>query len=213
MTLEQFIIQLVLPLSTSGVIGYFTYFVLNRMGTSFFTNEKSDDKKNWYIFFGVINVLIVYVLYIYVYPDYLVSIGLGILFSIVLAIWIYPRLFNMLYKYVNKRREKAGLSPFVGKSDVWSSLADKAQPIAVYVYDLKTNELLAYGGLGENGGEGNYFDFAIIPYEHLEPWSYEEGIRRSYINEGSEIYINADKGLKILFIPTSDEDEEVADNS
>lgn len=45
MTLEQFIIQLVLPLSTSGVIGYFTYFVLNRMGVPFFVNDKKDDKK------------------------------------------------------------------------------------------------------------------------------------------------------------------------
>lgn len=203
MTLEQFIIQLVLPLSTSGVIGYFTYFVLNRMGVPFFVNDKKDDKKNWWIFFGVIDVLIVYALYFYTNSNYFVAIGTGICIALIMALIIYPGLFRLLFKYVNRKRIKNGLSEFANSSNVWNALTDKDYGMAVFVYDLRTDKLLAYGDLSTSDGDSDALDFALNPNSNLKPWTFEEAMEHALLNEGTKYYINADKGFKIVFIPGS----------
>ena len=201
MTLEQFIIQLVLPLSTGGVIGYFTYFVLNRMGVPFFVNDKKDDKKNWWVFFGVIDVLIVYALYFYTNSNYFVAIGAGICIAFVMALIIYPGLFRLLFKYVNKRRRKNGFSAFSGDSNVWNSVTNKDYGMAAFVYDLKTDHLLIYGDLSISDGDSEMMDFVLVPNPKLKPWQFKEAMEHAFVNKGTKYYVNADKELKIVFIP------------
>lgn len=118
-----------------------------------------------------------------------------------MALVIYPGLFRLLFKYVNKRRRKNGFSAFSGDSNVWNSVTNKDYGMAAFVYDLKTDHLLIYGDLSISDGDSEMMDFVLVPNPKLKPWQFKEAMEHALVNKGTKYYVNADKELKIVFIP------------
>ena len=77
--------------------------------------------------------------------------------------------------------------------------------LSVYAYDLKSKELLTWGGIGWISSDFEKdFEFEIKPLNTSYKLSYEEAINiasnEKYVDDSS-IFINVDKQIQIVIIP------------
>lgn len=198
-----------ISLATSGVLGYFTYFILNNMKIIFFDHQNKSDKKAWQIFFGCINLLSVYLCYVYFFNDYPQSILVGLSIGLILAFIGYPLFFSCVVKGTcNFFRKKQGLAKLTPGGSVWSAIVDKKNGMTMYVYDLRTHKLLTYGSFVADNEEDSDMDFELYPYSELDPWSYAEVRDHVALNDGVRSYVNVDKNIEVFVFPNSEDEQD-----
>lgn len=60
---------------------------------------------------------------------------------------VYINIIEFIYKSINRKRKKDNLGEVCNKS-IKTILFDKGIPLYVYLYDLKSSDLLVHGAMG-----------------------------------------------------------------
>lgn len=119
--------EIILLLSSSGAAGLLTYIYLDYL--SLFDTEKNEIKKMISIMFSLVNVSIFFLVQkcmnIFEWETLIknmITILLAIFIIILLNIYVYPKMFKMFRKYMNKQRIAEGYVPFVESTAIDSIL-------------------------------------------------------------------------------------------
>ena len=109
-------------------------------------------------------------------------------------------MFKWLFKLLNYCRKNKELGEIQNR-EIENILFDKNRVLFAYVYDLRTHELLCYGCLGYYNINDGELNFEIIPFPNLDEYKFDEAMNACNRNNGSSIYVNTSKNLKIVIIP------------
>ena len=197
--IKDIILKIVVPFILSGGLGYINYIILSLLGTINITKKNTEEKKVYLIFFSILNILIFYVLNRH-FNDYLVSFIFTIIITIVFSFTLYEFMFKWLFKLLNYCRKNKELGEIQNR-EIENILFDKNRVLFAYVYDLRTHELLCYGCLGYYNINDGELNFEIIPFPNLDEYKFDEAMNACNRNNGSSIYVNTSKNLKIVIIP------------
>lgn len=191
--------RIVVPFILSGGLGYINYTILSILGSINVTKKNTEERKVYLIFFSILNVLVFYLLN-RCFNDYLVSFILTIIITIIFSFTLYEFMFKCLFKLLNYCRKNKGLGEIENR-EIENIIFDKNRVLFAYVYDLRTHELLCYGCLGFYNINNGELNFEIIPFPNLDKYTFDEAMMACNRNEGSKIYVNTSKNLKIIIIP------------
>lgn len=197
--IKDIILKIVVPFILSGGLGYINYIILSLLGTINVTKKNTEEKKVYLIFFSILNILIFYVLNRH-FNDYLISFIFTIIITIVFSFTLYEFMFKWLFKLLNYCRKNKELGEIQNR-EIENILFDKNRVLFAYVYDLRTHELLCYGCLGYYNINDKELNFEIIPFPNLDEYKFDEAMNACNRNNGSSIYVNTSKNLKIVIIP------------
>lgn len=197
--IKDIILKIVVPFILSGGLGYINYIILSLLGTINVTKKNTEEKKVYLIFFSILNILIFYVLNRH-FNDYLISFIFTIIITIVFSFTLYEFMFKWLFKLLNYCRKNKELGEIQNR-EIENILFDKNRVLFAYVYDLRTHELLCYGCLGYYNINDGELNFEIIPFPNLDEYKFDEAMNACNRNNGSSIYVNTSKNLKIVIIP------------
>lgn len=197
--IKDIILKIVVPFILSGGLGYINYIILSLLGTINVTKKNTEEKKVYLIFFSILNILIFYVLNRH-FNDYLINFILTIIITIVFSFTLYEFMFKWLFKLLNYCRKNKELGEIQNR-EIENILFDKNRVLFAYVYDLRTHELLCYGCLGYYNINDGELNFEIIPFPNLDEYKFDEAMNACNRNNGSSIYVNTSKNLKIVIIP------------
>lgn len=197
--IKDIILKIVVPFILSGGLGYINYIILSLLGTINVTKKNTEEKKVYLIFFSILNILIFYVLNRH-FNDYLISFIFTIIITIVFSFTLYEFMFKWLFKLLNYCRKNKELGEIQNR-EIENILFDKNRVLFAYVYDLRTHELLCYGCLGYYNINDGELNFEIIPFPDLPEYKFDEAMNACNRNNGSSIYVNTSKNLKIVIIP------------
>lgn len=197
--IKDIILKIVVPFILSGGLGYINYIILSLLGTINITKKNTEEKKVYLIFFSILNILIFYVLNRH-FNDYLISFIFTIIITIVFSFTLYEFMFKWLFKLLNYCRKNKELGEIQNR-EIENILFDKNRVLFAYVYDLRTHELLCYGCLGYYNINDKELNFEIIPFPDLDEYKFDEAMNACNRNNGSSIYVNTSKNLKIVIIP------------
>ena len=197
--IKDIILKIVVPFILSGGLGYINYIILSLLGTINITKKNTEEKKVYLIFFSILNILIFYVLNRH-FNDYLISFIFTIIITIVFSFTLYEFMFKWLFKLLNFCRKNKELGEIQNR-EIENILFDKNRVLFAYVYDLRTHELLCYGCLGYYNINDGELNFEIIPFPNLDEYKFDEAMNACNRNNGSSIYVNTSKNLKIVIIP------------
>lgn len=197
--IKDIILKIVVPFILSGGLGYINYIILSLLGTINVTKKNTEEKKVYLIFFSILNILIFYVLNRH-FNDYLISFIFTIIITIVFSFTLYEFMFKWLFKLLNYCRKNKELGEIQNR-EIENILFDKNRVLFAYVYDLRTHELLCYGCLGYYNINDGELNFEIIPFPNLDEYKFDEAMNACNRNNGSTMYVNTSKNLKIVIIP------------
>ena len=197
--IKDIILKIVVPFILSGALGYINYIILSLLGTINVTKKNTEEKKVYLIFFSILNILIFYVLNRH-FNDYLINFIFTIIITIVFSFTLYEFMFKWLFKLLNYCRKNKELGEIQNR-EIENILFDKNRVLFAYVYDLRTHELLCYGCLGYYNINDKELNFEIIPFPDLDEYKFDEAVNACNRNNGSSIYVNTSKNLKIVIIP------------
>ena len=197
--IKDIILKIVVPFILSGGLGYINYIILSLLGTINVTKKNTEEKKVYLIFFSILNILIFYVLNRH-FNDYLINFIFTIIITIVFSFTLYEFMFKWLFKLLNYCRKNKELGEIQNR-EIENILFDKNRVLFAYVYDLRTHELLCYGCLGYYNINDKELNFEIIPFPDLDEYKFDEAVNACNRNNGSSIYVNTSKNLKIVIIP------------
>ena len=197
--IKDIILKIVVPFILSGGLGYINYIILSLLGTINVTKKNTEEKKVYLIFFSILNILIFYVLNRH-FNDYLINFIFTIIITIVFSFTLYEFMFKWLFKLLNYCRKNKELGEIQNR-EIENILFDKNRVLFAYVYDLRTHELLCYGCLGYYNINDGELNFEIIPFPNLDEYKFDEAMNACNRNNGSSIYVNTSKNLKIVIIP------------
>ena len=197
--IKDIILKIVVPFILSGGLGYINYIILSLLGTINVTKKNTEEKKVYLIFFSILNILIFYVLNRH-FNDYLINFIFTIIITIVFSFTLYEFMFKWLFKLLNYCRKNKELGEIQNR-EIENILFDKNRVLFAYVYDLRTHELLCYGCLGYYNINNGELNFEIIPFPDLPEYNFDEAMNACNRNNGSSIYVNTSKNLKIVIIP------------
>ena len=197
--IKDIILKIVVPFILSGGLGYINYIILSLLGTINVTKKNTEEKKVYLIFFSILNILIFYVLNRH-FNDYLINFIFTIIITIVFSFTLYEFMFKWLFKLLNYCRKNKELGEIQNR-EIENILFDKNRVLFAYVYDLRTHELLCYGCLGYYNINNGELNFEIIPFPDLDEYKFDEAMNACNRNNGSSIYVNTSKNLKIVIIP------------
>lgn len=197
--IKDIILKIVVPFILSGGLGYINYIILSLLGTINVTKKNTEERKVYLIFFSILNILIFYVLNRH-FNDYLISFIFTIIITIVFSFTLYEFMFKWLFKLLNYCRKNKELGEIQNR-EIENILFDKNRVLFAYVYDLRTHELLCYGCLGYYNINDKELNFEIIPFPDLDEYKFDEAMNACNRNNGSSIYVNTSKNLKIVIIP------------
>ena len=197
--IKDIILKIVVPFILSGGLGYINYIILSLLGTINVTKKNTEEKKVYLIFFSILNILIFYVLNRH-FNDYLISFIYTIIITIVFSFTLYEFMFKWLFKLLNYCRKNKELGEIQNR-EIENILFDKNRVLFAYVYDLRTHELLCYGCLGYYNINNGELNFEIIHFPDLDEYKFDEAMNACNRNNGSSIYVNTSKNLKIVIIP------------
>ena len=197
--IKDIILKIVVPFILSGGLGYINYIILSLLGTINVTKKNTEEKRVYLIFFSILNILIFYVLNRH-FNDYLISFIFTIIITIVFSFTLYEFMFKWLFKLLNYCRKNKELGEIQNR-EIENILFDKNRVLFAYVYDLRTHELLCYGCLGYYNINDGELNFEIIPFPNLDEYKFDEAMNACNRNNGSSIYVNTSKNLKIVIIP------------
>ena len=197
--IKDIILKIVVPFILSGGLGYINYIILSLLGTINVTKKNTEEKKVYLIFFSILNILIFYVLNRH-FNDYLINFIFTIIITIVFSFTLYEFMFKWLFKLLNYCRKNKELGEIQNR-EIENILFDKNRVLFAYIYDLRTHELLCYGCLGYYNINDGELNFEIIPFPNLDEYKFDEAMNACNRNNGSSIYVNTSKNLKIVIIP------------
>lgn len=197
--IKDIILKIVVPFILSGGLGYINYIILSLLGTINVTKKNTEEKRVYLIFFSILNILIFYVLNRH-FNDYLISFIFTIIITIVFSFTLYEFMFKWLFKLLNYCRKNKELGEIQNR-EIENILFDKNRVLFAYIYDLRTHELLCYGCLGYYNINDGELNFEIIPFPNLDEYKFDEAMNACNRNNGSSIYVNTSKNLKIVIIP------------
>ena len=108
---------------------------------------------------------------------------------------------NKYTDYIRKKRKETFGSGAYSPKSVKTILFDRDEVLFVYVYDLKSSELLIHGCMGWENQKSKNYEFSIYPFPGLEKLSFDEAMNKCESNDNVEAYVNVDKQIKIVIIP------------
>ncbi|PTJ81712.1 hypothetical protein BUZ84_05730 [Mammaliicoccus sciuri] len=124
--------ELILLLSSSGVAGLLTYIYLDYL--SFFDTEKNEIKKMISIMFSLVNISIFFLVQNSMnllewgaLAKNLITILLALFIILILNVYVYPKMFKIFRKYMNKQRISEGFAPYVESAAIDSILQKNAK--------------------------------------------------------------------------------------
>lgn len=199
---------LVNSLIAAGGIGFINIFILLRLDRINFTKDNKEDKTLFLIFFSIINYSL-YLLFIELLSHLLnnrillisLCILLTLIASIILSVFIWLPISKMIISKINQTRKKEQLSSYDSRSIkkmAFSFTTNKP----IYIFDFD-NRLIFSGMSGWFSDlDGADLEFLMTPFnEKSELDCYEKLIDFIQSEEvDSDIYVNADKKLKIIII-------------
>lgn len=124
--------ELILLLSSSGVAGLLTYIYLDYL--SFFDTEKNEIKKMISIMFSLVNISIFFLVQNSMnllewgaLAKNLITILLALFIILILNVYVYPKMFKIFRKYMNKQIISEGFAPYVESAAIDSILQKNAK--------------------------------------------------------------------------------------
>lgn len=146
MDASELLIKLVVALALAGGFGYINYYILQNIGVINISKEDKDDKSFSLILFSVLNVL----LFIMINSIFGKDVDLWILVSgtmiltIFLSFTMFKWMMKALFNIFNNTRKKEELGE-ISNSSVRTLIFDNNRVLFVYMYELDSDKLLAYG--------------------------------------------------------------------
>ncbi|MCR0162529.1 hypothetical protein MKA31_13035 [[Clostridium] innocuum] len=203
MDASELLIKLVMALALAGGFGYINYYILQNIGVINISKEDKDDKSFSLILFSVLNVL----LFIMINSIFGKDVDVWILVSgtmiltIVLSFTIFKWMMKGLFSIFNKTRKKEELGE-ISNSSVRTLIFDNNRVLFVYMYELDSDKLLAYGCMGWQNESKEYdFEMEIIPTDKAKRLEFNEAMEMAQKNDDVSLYVNVDKKIKIVVIP------------
>ena len=203
MDASELLIKFVVALALAGGFGYINYYILQNIGVINISKEDKDDKSFSLILFSVLNVL----LFIMINSIFGKNVDLWILVSgtmiltIFLSFTMFKWMMKALFSIFNNTRKKEELGE-ISNSSVRTLIFDNNRVLFVYMYELDSDKLLAYGCMGWQNELKEYdFEMEIIPTDKAKRMGFNEAMEMAQKNDDVSLYVNVDKKIKIVVIP------------
>lgn len=203
MDASELLVKLVVALALAGGFGYINYYILQNIGVINISKEDKDDKSFSLILFSVLNVL----LFIMINSIFGKDVDLWILVSgtliltIFLSFTMFKWMMKALFSIFNNTRKKEELGE-ISNSSVRTLIFDNNRVLFVYMYELDSDKLLAYGCMGWQNELKEYdFEMEIIPTDKAKRMGFNEAMEMAQKNDDVSLYVNVDKKIKIVVIP------------
>lgn len=203
MDASELLVKLVVALALAGGFGYINYYILQNIGVINISKEDKDDKSFSLILFSVLNVL----LFIMINSIFGKDVDLWILVSgtliltIFLSFTMFKWMMKALFSIFNNTRKKEELGE-ISNSSVRTLIFDNNRVLFVYMYELDSDKLLAYGCMGWQNELKEYdFEMEIIPTDKAKRMGFTEAMEMAQKNDDVSLYVNVDKKIKIVVIP------------
>lgn len=199
--MDELFYSLLINFCVAGGLGFTNDYILEKLDV--INTSDTNSKKFSLIFFSLVNFTIFYFIDIHLKNFYLSTI-ITFIISLALTFTLFWWTINLVRNELNFLREKRGLG-HVEHRTVRKLVLDRNDPYFVYAYDLKSKELLTWGGIGWISSDFEKdFEFEIKPLNTSYKLSYEEAINiasnEKYVDDSS-IFINVDKQIQIVIIP------------
>ena len=150
--MEDLLKQMILAFVTAGGCGYVNYFILENLNLININENDSSGKVFALGLFSLLNLALCFLLTDVLEWSIALSVAVTIALTLFLSFTLFPWLINKYTDYISeKRKESFGGGTFSPKS-VKTILFDRDEVLFVYVYDLRTNDLLILRmyGMGES---------------------------------------------------------------
>lgn len=199
--MEVLLKQMILTFITAGGCGYANYYILDNLNKINISENDSNDKVFVLGLFSLINLLLCFLFTDVLKWNLVASVASTLVLTIFLSLTLFPWIIGKYTGYINKaRKDSFGNGEFIPKS-VRTILFDRNEVLFVYVYDLKSSELLIHGCMGWENQKSKNYEFSIYPFPGLEKLSFDEAMNKCENNDNVEAYVNVDKQIKIVIIP------------
>lgn len=199
--MEVLLKQMILTFITAGGCGYANYYILDNLNKINISENDSNDKVFVLGLFSLINLLLCFLFTDVLKWNLVASVASTLVLTIFLSFTLFPWIIGKYTGYINKaRKDSFGNGEFTPKS-VRTILFDRNEVLFVYVYDLKSSELLIHGCMGWENQKNKNYEFSIYPFPGLEKLSFDEAMNKCENNDNVEAYVNVDKQIKIVIIP------------
>lgn len=202
MQTQTILTNLITSFVLGGGLGYINYFILQNLCVINLNEKNKEEKTFTLILFSIINIILYQTLEMCI-NNYVFSIAITFVLSMVLSFTIFKWIMDIIYKIINEKRTKDNLGKVSNKS-VRTHIFNKNITLFVYIYDLQNN-LLSYGCMGWQDEDSDDFEFEVIPFPELDKMTFDDAVNKANKNDDMSIYINVDKNIKIVVIPESQE--------
>lgn len=199
--MEDLLKQMILAFVTAGGCGYVNYFILENLNSININENDSSGKVFVLGLFSLFNLALCFLLTDVLKWSIALSIAITLALTLFLSFTLFPWVINKYIDYISKKRKGSfGGGTFSPKS-VKTILFDRDEVLFVYVYDLRTNDLLIHGCMGWENQKSKTYEFSIYPFPGLEKLTFDEAMDKCENNDNVEVYVNVDKQIKIVIIP------------
>lgn len=191
--------DLIKSLAVGGGFGYINYYILSSMNIVNITKENKEEKVFCLILFSIFNIS----LYTYISDLNLpiwINLFLVLCITIILSFTLFQWIIKKIRCLINKLRYHSNFGE-IETRQVKTILFDRNETLFVYLYDLKSNDLLSHGCMGWFNIKGDNFEFEIVPMYDLPKLSFDEAVKKSEKNSDMSIYINTSECIKMVIIP------------
>ena len=189
--MEDLLKQMILAFVTAGGCGYVNYFILENLNLININENDSSGKVFALGLFSLLNLALCFLLTDVLEWSIALSVAVTIALTLFLSFTLFPWLINKYTDYISEKR----------KESVKTILFDRDEVLFVYVYDLRTNDLLIHGCMGWENQKSKTYEFSIYPFPGLKKLTFDEAMNKCENNDDVEVYVNVDKQIKIVIIP------------
>ena len=199
--MEDLLKQMILAFITAGGCGYINYFILGNLNAININENDSEGKVFALGLFSLFSLSLCFLLTDVLKWSIALSIATTFALTLLLSFTLFPLVINKYIDYISEKRKGSfGCGTFNPKS-VKTILFDRNEVLFVYVYDLKSSELLIHGCMGWENQKSKNYEFSIYPFPGLEKLTFDEAMNKCENNDNVEAYVNVDKQIKIVIIP------------
>lgn len=210
------ITELLTQFILSGGLSYLNYYILMYLSVinAEHDNENKTDSVYAKVFLTLLNVFLFYGISLIpffkenIYAILGTTLFLSMFFSFTLYLWII----KFLHWIINQYRLKVLHLSEISDKNIKQINFDKNKHMFLYMYDLRTHELLVYGGLKDyDYASGTDLEFGLVPLNEEYRLFYEKAIERATDKKNideSFIFVNTSKNVKIVILPVEEKDND-----